>query len=387
MTTLSAKSITNSFIAEETAIDYYPSDNYVCINEYNLFYKEKNTEIKKDVESIKALILSAKYSKEKFGINDFFTVEESLTNEGKYSRGRYDLLTSETSSLKMIEDIFSKVLQRKVKVSSDGKYINLTFDGTGINITSYDAENAYSKGKEILLQWPNHLSRMELVFSSDVTSFTSILPYINKKISSPEKTPEEVDYLKNALPELTGTEKELQDNCDIVRLKHLKYYAELIEEYKSKTGHYPFQEKSQTQIYAFIYNNQQKKYASDTNPDKHKLISPQDFFTELEKGLDRKINQMYDPQYAPTCRPIFYMYMIQDDTYYFAVHLSKYYPFSKRVDKNYYKVEVSNKSEPSNKFYTIKELSENTKYIEALSIPLKNEGDFLEREEKHKNDY
>ncbi len=37
-------------------------------------------------------------------------------------------------------------------------------------------------------------------------------------------------------------------------------------------------------------------------------------FVELEKGLDRKIDQMYDPQYAPTCRPIFYMYMIQGDT-------------------------------------------------------------------------
>ncbi len=96
---------------------------------------------------------------------------------------------------------------------------------------------------------------------------------------------------------------------------------------------------------------------------------------------------MYDPQYAPTCRPIFYMYMIQGDTYYFAVHLSKYYPFSKRVDRNYYKVEISNKSEPSYKFYTIKELSENNKYIEAVSIPPKKEGYFLEREEKHRNEY
>ena len=136
-----------------------------------------------------------------------------------------------------------------------------------------------------------------------------------------------------------------------------------------------------------IYNKQQKEYATDTNPNKHKLISPKDFFTELEKGLGRKIDQMYDPQYAPTCRPIFYMYMIQGDTYYFAIHLSKYYPFSKRVDKNYYKVEVSNKSDPSYKFYTIKELSESTKYIEAVSIPLNKEGYFLEREKKHKDEY
>lgn len=384
---LSAKSVTDLFIAEETAIDYFPTSNYVCINEYNLFYTEKNSSIEKDIESIKDLIKSAKYSEEKFGINDFYAVEESLSNEGKYARGKYDLITSEKASFKMIEDIFSKVLRRTVTVSTDGTYINVSFDGTGIKVRQWDAEKAYANGNEIILQWPNHLSRMELVFATDITNSQSILKYVNTTIQSPEKTEEEIDFLRNGLPELTGLEKELQDNCDIVRLKHLKYYAELIEEYKSKTGHYPFQEKSQTQIYTFIYNNQQKKYASDTNPNKHKLISPQDFFAELEKGLDRKINQMYDPQYAPTCRPIFYIYMIQDDTYYFAVHLSKYYSFSKRVDKNYYKVEVSNKSEPAYKIYTIKELSENAKYIEAVSIPLKNEGYFLEREEKHKNEY
>lgn len=384
---LSAKSVTNFFIAEETAIDYFPTSNYVCINEYNLFYTESPTSIEKDVERIKDLIKAAKYSEEKFGINDFYAAEESLSNEGKYARGKYDLITSEKTSFKMIEDIFSKVLKRTVTVSSDGTHIIVSFDGTGIKVRQWDAEKAYTNGNEIILQWPNHLSRMELVFATDITNSQSILKYVNTTIQSPEKTEEEIDFLRNGLPELTGLEKELQDNCDIVRLKHLKYYAELIEEYKAKTGHYPFQEKSQIQIYALIYNKQQKEFATDTNPNNHKLISPKDFFTELEKGLGRKIDQMYDPQYAPTCRPIFYMYMIQGDTYYFAVHLSKYYPFSKRVDKNYYKVEVSNKSDPSYKFYTIKELSENTNYIEAVSIPLNKEGYFLERESKHKNEY
>ena len=374
---LSAESITDLFVAEETAIDYFPASNYVCINEYNLLYAGNKSSIGKDMENIKELIQSAKYSEEKFGINDFFAVEESLSNNRKYLRGKYDLLTSENATFEMIEEIFSKVLKRKVSVFSDGTYINVTFDGSGIKIRSYDAEIAYSKGNQIIMKWSNRLSRMEIVFGTDVTNFQPIFEYVDDKITSPEKTQEEVDYLRYGLPELTGLEKELQDDCDIVRLKHLKYYGDLIEEYKIKTGHYPFQENSQTQIYSLIYNSKQKKYAADTNPNNHILISPKDFFAELEKGLDRKIDQMYDPQYAPTCRPIFYMYMIQGDTYYFAVHLSKYYPFSKRVDRNYYKVEISNKSEPSYKFYTIKELSENNKYIEAVSIPPKKEGYFL----------
>lgn len=385
ISSLSAKSITELFIAEETAIDYFPTSNYVCINEYNLVYTENSIET--DIKSVKNLIHSAKYSQEKFAIKNFFTVEESLTNEGKYIRGKYDLITSENPSFKMMEEIFSKVLKRKVTVSSDGNYINVSFDGTGINIRSFDAENGYSKGKEILLQWPNHLSRMEIVFGTDIANSQPILKYVDTNIYSPELSSEEVEYYRNALPELTGAEKELQDNCDIVRLKHLKYYAELIEEYKLKTGHYPFEGQSEIPVYAFIYNKKQKKYASDTNPNKHKLISPQDLFTELEKGIGRKIDQLYDPQYAPTCRPIFYIYMIQNDTYYFAIHLSKYYSFSKRIDKNYYKVEVSNKNDPANKFYTIDELSADQKYIEAVSVPLQKEGYFLEREEKHKKEY
>lgn len=384
---LSAKSVSDLFIAEETAIDYFPASNYVCINEYNLLYTGKKSSIEKNIECVKELIKSAKYSEEKFGINEFNTVEESLSNEGNYLRGKYDLLTSENTSLEMIEEIFSKVLKRNVYVSSDGTYINVFFDGDGLEIHSCDAEKAYSKGNQILMQWSNHLTRMELVFGTDISNAQSVLKYVDEKISSPEKTQEEVDYLRNALPELTGLEKELQDDCDIVRLNHLKYYGDIIEEYKLKTGNYPFQENSQTQIYAFIYNTIQKEYASDTNPNEHILISPKDFFMELEKGLGKKIDQKYDPQYAPTCRPNFYMYMIQGDTYYFAVHLSKYYSFSKRVDKNYYKVEISNKSEPSYKIYTIKELSENSKYLEAVSVPPKKEGYFLEREEQHKNEY
>ena len=80
---LSAESVTDLFIAEEIAIDYFPTSNYVCINEYNLFYVEESSSIENDVESIKELIKSAKYSEEKFGITDFYAVEECLSNEGK----------------------------------------------------------------------------------------------------------------------------------------------------------------------------------------------------------------------------------------------------------------------------------------------------------------
>ena len=61
---LSAESITDLFVAEETAIDYFPASNYVCINEYNLLYAGNKSSIGKDMESIKELIQYAKYSDE-----------------------------------------------------------------------------------------------------------------------------------------------------------------------------------------------------------------------------------------------------------------------------------------------------------------------------------
>lgn len=128
------------------------SYDFVCINEYNLLYAGNKSSIGKDMESIKELIQSAKYSEEKFGINDFFAVEESLSNNRTYLRGKYDLITSENASFELIEEIFSKVLKRKVSVYSDGTYINVSFDGSGIKIRSYDAEIAYSKGNQIIMK-------------------------------------------------------------------------------------------------------------------------------------------------------------------------------------------------------------------------------------------
>ena len=283
-----------------------------------------------------------------------------------------------------MEDLFSKTLKRKVYIKAENNKINMYFDGTGIQIRSNNTENAYQRGKEIILSWPTRLSKMEFVFSLENQNSESILPYVNGKILSPELTAEEVDCLKNASPALDKIEQEYQDDCDIVRLQHLLYYGKLIEEYKQKAGKYPFEGEKQ-QVYAFVYNNKQKKYCKNTNPNQHKQVSPKDFFAELEKGLGRKIDQLFDPQYVPSGRPVFYIYMINGNQYYFAVHLSKYYPFSKKVDSNYYKVELSNISDKKYKFYTVDDLENNKKYQDATSRKLG--GYFDLRKNEHIREY
>ena len=61
-------------------------------------------------------------------------------------------------------------------------------------------------------------------------------------------------YLTMVIPE-----QAYQNDCDVIRLQHLNYYGNLIEEYKLKVGKYPFEGEEQ-QVYAFIYNNNQKEY-------------------------------------------------------------------------------------------------------------------------------
>ena len=372
------------FEGKEIYIGYFLSDNYANVIEYDVQYDKKQTKLKEDVNSLIETIKKADYSKNKYSYKYFNSAEESISNEGQFVKINLDLITYQQANFKTMEDLFSKTLKRKVSIKVENNKINMYFDGTGIQIRSNNTENAYQKGNQIILSWPTRLSKMELVFGLDNQNSESILPYVNGKVSSPEISAEEVDYLKNASPALDKQEQEYQDDCDIIRLQHLIYYGKLIEEYKQKVGQYPFEGENQ-QVYAFIYNNNQKKYCKDTNPNKHKQISPKDFFSELERGLGRQIEQLFDPQYVPSGRPVFYIYLIDGNQYFFAVHLSKYYPFSKKVDSNYYKVELSNISEPDYKFFTVDELKNNTKYQDATSKKLG--GYFDIRKNEHIREY
>ena len=183
---------------------------------------------------------------------------------------------------------------------------------------------------------------------------------------------------------ITIPEQAYQDDCDVVRLQHLSYYGNLIEEYKDKVGKYPFEGEEQ-QVYAFIYNNNQKEYCVDTNPYSHIQKTPAEFFSELESGLGRKIDQLFDPQYVPSGRPVFYIYMIDGNQYFFAVHLSKKYPFSKKVASKYYKTEISNIPDEEYQFYKIQELEKSEDYIKATN---KNFGGYFElRKNQHIREY
>ncbi|WP_227430273.1 hypothetical protein [Psychrobacter sp. I-STPA6b] len=182
---------------------------------------------------------------------------------------------------------------------------------------------------------------------------------------------------------LQSTEEDFQQDADIIRLQHLKYWVTQIEDYQQKTGHYPFQGQADVPIYVFVATPQQQKYITQAPPPPAKTYSMKNFVDTLEAGLGHQIDEFYDPQYAPDVKPNFYMYMVDGDNYYFAVHTHQQYPFSKIIGRNYNKIEVSNiYNNSANLVLLSNQLFPSPSFNQAVTMPIKKEGFFRQRENK-----
>ena len=166
-----------------------------------------------------------------------------------------------------------------------------------------------------------------------------------------------------------AAEEAYQAEADLYRLRHLQYYGALIEEYHDSVGAYPFEGDTHLPLYAFIAHDRQVRYTQDALPFEHERREMSDFVSELEAGLGREINEYYDPQYVPTSRPNFYMYVIEGDTYFFAVHLHERFSFSQHVGERYNKIEISNRPGPNNFARAPAELFALGEFVDAISRP------------------
>jgi hypothetical protein len=179
------------------------------------------------------------------------------------------------------------------------------------------------------------------------------------------------------------TSTEFQKDADIIRLRHLKYYALLIEEYNDKAGHYPFQGYDDVPLYVYVANDAQIKHTKGGPPYAHKVIAFKEFVKEVERVLGSDIDEYYDPQYSPDHKPNFYMYMITNDTYFFAIHVHQPFAFAKKVAEYYYKVEISNNPNSQNRAKDTKELLKSSAFSTELNKPVSKEGFFKARVDKY----
>lgn len=181
------------------------------------------------------------------------------------------------------------------------------------------------------------------------------------------------------------TNVELQANSDIIRLRHLEYYGDLILEYHALAGHYPFQDKSSGDLYVYVANSRQIGYALDYDahiPYDHSVVSFKEFVEELERVLCREIDEYYDPQYAPDMKPNWYIYALIDGHFLFAVHVHQKFTFSKKIAPYFYKVEISDRAvEGAMPIFLADDLLASADFLTEKEKPVAREGYFLEREE------
>ena len=177
--------------------------------------------------------------------------------------------------------------------------------------------------------------------------------------------------------------KGFQKDADIVRLKHLKYYGELLEKYYIIKGKYPFQGKDTKPVYVYIANDKQEK-ATKEGPNIPQVTIPlSDFIAEIEATLGHDIEEYYDPQYGGDYKPNFYMYMVTQNVYFFAIHVHQPFSFAKKVSDFNYKVEISNYANFRNRANDPKNLFNSSEFKKELNKEMKKECFFKEREEKY----
>lgn len=212
----------------------------------------------------------------------------------------------------------------------------------------------------------------------DENLLTLLNEYKDNKFEIPKAEKVNLD-LNNGSEEI----EDYQITSDIVRLRHLEYYGDILNEYFLITGRYPFQSFDQKPIYVYIANDEQEKFTKDPIPFEHTLYTHKEFIQEIESVLNRDIEEYFDPQYSPDYKPNFYIYAVTGKTMYFAIHVGNKYPFSKKVSNGYYKIELSNMLIPYDKFYTIQFLKNNDDFNFEKLKPIVKVGYFKEREEKY----
>ena len=182
---------------------------------------------------------------------------------------------------------------------------------------------------------------------------------------------------------LQAAAESFQTDADVVRLRHLQHYGSLIEEYRQKTGRVPLQDSADVPVYVHVANDQQMPYARQGPPIPHRLMSMAEFVSELEAGLGRTIKERYDPQFRPTSKPNFYIYMVQDRDYFFAVHLHQPFPFAKKIADKYYKAEISSVANGLSDASPPAALFDSPEFAAATNRSLAKRGFFEDRERRY----
>lgn len=197
--------------------------------------------------------------------------------------------------------------------------------------------------------------------------FTEILTLLNQ-YSPKDFTEEPVSSVAFNLSDSNKLDYDVfREEMDVVRVHHLLYYGELLDEYFQKTGHYPFQDSGSKNI-RVIFATMDQKINFPANEDTTE-ISFKEFITELEKVLKRNVEEYYDPMAMDENYPLAYIYQIGKHHYFLTAYLYNSYSFSMDL-KGIQAFFISNMLIPYKKCYTFNWINNNEEIKEFLTTPL-----------------
>ena len=173
---------------------------------------------------------------------------------------------------------------------------------------------------------------------------------------------------------------EFQKDADIVRLRHIQHYGNLITEYNRKSGTFPLMGETHLPTYVLIASPEQFDDIQERLPIEYRSLSFVHLVQELERVLGRQIDEYYDPQFEPDGKPNFYIYMTEGESYYLAVHTDEAFAFSNPISQGYNKVEISNTPDHAPHLLAPEVLFAREDFKAAIARPISKPGFFDSRD-------
>lgn len=328
------------------------------VREYALGSVEGSQDAAAQSDLLVALVSENKLLRQRFGMDDYEIIYEKLTKEEGHVTGEYAFGKRIRNKERFLEDLYESLLDTRVKVSIDRNDVVLEYSSTTLLPRQHNGRGIFQRGNDYRVVWPAEQLALELLVAPvnpvPAQAFQALAAHITTSVSGPSQLNE------------SGTSDALQHDFDIARLKDLAVLSGYIERFHALTGRYPLQGASTLANYSFIATREQQKGITPP-PYEHTRTEVGALLSELQQVLGEDLELPFDPQQFAVTAPVFYMYMIIDDSWFLAAHLYGDYPFANRLDNHYSKVEITNRDQTGPGQWQREALMNNADYEAAVA--------------------
>lgn len=153
------------------------------------------------------------------------------------------------------------------------------------------------------------------------------------------------------------TSKRYQQCADATRMADLFTIAQMIEDYHTETGRYPFQPTDDRIVEALLASRDLTEAERKGTSQFTTVLDRIGFYDELERILGAgRVQRLTDPQKVADDAPHFYQYRAVRDAYYVSVNLFEAVPQSIELGPRYHKVQLGSILDEKNKIYPFLEV-------------------------------